>query len=392
MPSPAISVVVLHAKQPLGADLLAAFPPERFDVHVLTSGDGGPPFRPGTPNVAPVETVALVDWEAWAQRLARTLDRPPEIVANDEYCLEACAALRAATGAAPRHPAGLARYRDKVAMKEALAAAGVDVPPHVKLDPVPAAAGVAADRLAATLGLPLVVKPRREANNRGVEVIAHADALCAWLTAHAGRSGWQAEAFVAGRQCHANALVVDGRIAPLLVGEYTDSLLALGECQPVGSVTLAPDDPAVAAGERLNERALAALGTDGRFVVHTEFVLTADGRTVFLEAAARAPGALVSEVAALHTGVHLEQANLRMQAGEPPPRSRSTGLHAAWMWFPTPAGGGTPSVRQLRLRSDFRLQMLPAGTPLAAGLVAWNRDLTTLRADLAELRADPPLA
>lgn len=383
-----VLVVVLQAMQPLGADLLASFPAEDFDVRVLTSGEGPAPFRPGTANLAPVEAAARDAWEQRLRDLARQHEGRIELVTNDEYCLLDCAALRAALCLPARHPAGLEAYRDKVAMKERVAAVGVDVPRHVALG---AGGAATADRLIAELELPLVVKPRREANNRGVEVIAERAHLAAWLTGRDGLGDWQAEAFVAGRQCHANALVEDGRITPLLVGEYTDSLLALGRGAPVGSITLAADDAATHAGVRLNERVLAALGTDGRFVVHTEFVLTTDGRAVLLETAARAPGALVSEMAALHVGVHLEQANLRAQAGAPSPRPRATGLHAAWVWFPTAPDAGV-TVRRPQLRSDYRLQLLPAGSPLGASLVAWNADAAALRADLADLHAHPVTA
>jgi biotin carboxylase len=374
-----VRVVVLHARQPILVDLLETFPPDRFDVSVLTDAEPAEVFRRGTPNVAPIVRAPRAEWH---ERIAAG-GGAVEIVTNDEYCTVECARLRERAGLARRHPAALAAYRDKVAMKSVLARAGVDVPRHVALDAAPA---VSADALVAELGLPLVVKPREESNNRGVEVIADRARLDAWLAERDGLGGWEAEEFVAGRALHANALVVDGAVTPMLVGEYTSSLLGLGWGRPVGSVTVA--GPLAAVGHELNERVVAALGADGRFVVHTEFVLTEDGRAVVLETAARAPGALVSEMAALHVGVQLEKAHLRVQAGEPAPAPRATGQHAAWMWFPFPPQG-PERLHRPALRSDYRLQLLPEGTFLAAGLLLWNADPEALRADLADLEREP---
>jgi hypothetical protein len=138
----------------------------------------------------------------------------------------------------------------------------------------------------------------------------------------------------------------------------------------------------------LNERVIRALGADGRFVVHTELVLTESGRAVVLESAARAPGALVSEIAAIHAGVQLEKVNLRLQAGEAAPRPQPTGQHAAWLWFPT-SGRVPDRARRAALRSDHRLQIMPTGTFPAASYMAWGTDREALGRDLSALLAHP---
>jgi biotin carboxylase len=389
MREPGGVVVVLHARQVIGVDLLEVFPPERFEVCVLTSAREREVFRPGTPNIAAIRSLPREAWGAWVRSLAGEGARV-ELVSNDEYCVEDCAALRALLGARARHPEDLTGYRDKVVMKTRLRAAGVDVPPFASLDPVPAASPEAIERLLAALGLPVVVKPRQDSNNRGVEILADRPALATWLAAHTGLAGWQVESHVAGRMLHANALVQEGVLTPLLVGQYTDSLLALGAGRPVGSITLAADDDGVRAGEELNAAVVGALGGRGSFVIHTEFVLTPGGRSVLLETAARAPGALVSEMAALHCGVHLERAGLRVQAGEAVAAPRATGQHALWMWFPRgeSAAGIEASpevVRRPELSSDYRLQVFPGRSAIGASLLAWNRDLRSLRDDLAAI-------
>lgn len=370
-------VVVLQSVQPIGSDLSAAFPTELFEARILTSGRIDGAVRPGVSATVPVEATPL---EQWAQRLREiAAGGPVELVTNDEYCLEVCATLRRELGLPPRLEMPLAPYRDKVLMKEALTAAGVAVPAFLSLEPVPPASEAAAEEILGALGPRIVVKPRREANNRGVAAIDSRAMLERWLEAHAGEGDWEAESFLEGTLFHANAVVQDGRVRPLLVGEYVGSPLALEGGGSIGSITIAPETAVAEQGQALNRQVVEALGGNGRFVVHTEFVCEPSGRLVFLETAARAPGALVSEMAALHVGVHLEQLNLRLQAGEAPQVPAPTGMFGAWLWFPR---SEESDARPPAPRCEHRLETLPAGSPIAYSLLAWGPDLERLREEV----------
>jgi biotin carboxylase len=370
-------VVVLHLVQPIGSDLGAAFPPERFELRILSGGPPEDAIRPWVPATVPVEVAAP---ERWATRLREiACDASLELVTNDEYCLEHCAALRRELGLPPRLEMPLAPYRDKVVMKTALAAAGVAVPAFMALEPVPAPTAVVVGEILGALGSRIVVKPRREANNRGVAAINSPAELGHWLRAHAGESGWEAETFLDGTIFHANALVQDGEVRPLLVGEYVGSPLALESGGAIGSMTIPWEARAARQGRRLNRQVVEALGGSGRFVIHTEFVREPSGRVVFLEAAARAPGGLISESAALHVGVHLEQLNLRVQAGDAARRPTPTGMFAGWLWFPRSEEGGRPPPA---LGCEHRLAALPRSSPLAFSLLAWDPDPVRLHEEL----------
>jgi hypothetical protein len=383
--APAKTVVVLHAKQAIGPGLAAAFLAyDRFRVLIWTSGDVAWVFRDG---VQP-HGVAIEPLPAGAADRLREAARegPIEVVTNDEYCLRPCADLRAALGLPPRLPPDLEAWTDKVCMKDRLRTAGIATPDFVSLDPVPEPPeGL---RSADGLGLPLVVKPRRESNNRGIGVLRSRAELASWLEEHRGQAGWEAESFVEGRLHHANALVVDGRVAPVQVAVYTAPLLAFNEGRPAGGVTLPEDHPDAVAGRSLNAGVLRALGGRGSFVVHTEFFVTRAGEAVFLETAARAPGALVSEMAEIHAGVHLERASFLLQAGEAPPQPRPGGRHAAWLWFPDPRVLPGRGAVGRRLRSEHTLEVQRVGPYfMPAGLLAWNVDHGCLLRDVEEAQA-----
>jgi hypothetical protein len=230
--------------------------------------------------------------------------------------------------------------------------------------------------------LPVVVKPRREANNRGIEILESVEELNAWLRTHAGKKGWHTEAFVTGKLCHANALVMNGAVVPIQVGMYTSPLLALNTGRPAGSFTLPDASPVAIAGRRLNTDVIKVLGADGAFVVHTEFFITPHGDPILLEAAARAPGALVSEIAVLHAGIHLEEANFSLQIGEMVATPAQTGVYAGWLWFPDPRILAREKAGPLPLSSDYRLQRQVS--PVPAALLAWNRDFDQLLLDLTQ--------
>ena len=360
-------VFVLHSRQPLTTDPAEAFPPDRFAVVVLTDADPATVLREDVE--ASVEQVVHAGQDEW-ESIVRSAPGA-EVVSNDEYCLVECARLRAATGLPARHPAHLDGYRDKVLMKRRLEAAGVPVPRHLTFEPAVTSSRATADRVVATVGLPAVVKPRREANSRGVEVLADVDAVLGWLARHDGESGWQVEEFVDGPLGHVNALVRHGEVHPVQVGRYLGPLLGFDRGRVLGGWTLPAETPEAAAAHELNERVVAALGSDGEFVVHTEFATTPDGRLVVLETAARAPGAAVSELARVHAGVQLEVAHLRLQAGLPVAApDRTSGRHAAWLWLPVMPGqrsAGTPSARSGHRQRRCRAHAVRARTRCSRG-------------------------
>lgn len=391
-------VLVLHSRQPLTTNPADAFPPEEFEVVVLTDADPATVLREDVE--ASVGQVVHAGRDEWESVVRSAPAGAVEVVSNDEYCLAQCARLRAATGLPARHPAHLDGYLDKVLMKHRLEAAGVPVPRHLAFEPAVTASRAAADRVVATVGLPAVVKPRREANSRGVEVLVDAGAVLGWLARHDGETGWQVDEFVDGPFGHVNALVRQGDVRPVQAGRYLGPLLGLDQGRVLGGWTLPHDTPEAMAAHELNERVVRALGSDGEFVVHTEFATAPDGRLVVLETAARAPGASVSELARVHAGVQLEVAHLRLQAGLPVPEpDRTSERLGAWLWVPVMPGqrwGGMPEVVR-GLGSDVEVHVRRAGSDgnlgtageLGAAVLLTNTDPGALAHDVDGLLRAP---
>lgn len=327
-----VVVVVLHSYQLLGAGLRRALPADRFDVRIITSGNVDRVFRSDLPrNAASIRRVSV----DWSRDVPLELIPPgAEIVTNDEGCALACARLRAARNLPARLPHDLSAYCNKVTTKQRLRVAGVPAPDFVTLDLAGPAPERAADDIARRLALPLVVKPETGGYNEGVAIIDSRNQLESWLANHAGEAGWEAERFARGRLLHANALVADGGIVHVQVGAYTNAPIDSSNGQGLGSVTLPAQHPLYKLGISWNERVISALGRDGRFVVHTELFADDDGQVQVVDVAARAPGALVSDISAIHTGINLEAASFELQLGISPGKPTETGVFAGWLWSP----------------------------------------------------------
>ncbi|PWK84943.1 hypothetical protein C8D88_107150 [Lentzea atacamensis] len=380
------TIVALQSKQPFTVAPAVAFPSGEFDVVVLTDGPADAVLREDVTGPAPEITV--LDREKWLAHLG--FEGPVEVVTNDEYCLAECARLRAELGLAARHPERPAAYLDKVVMKRLLAAGGVRVPRFHAFEPVVTAQ--AAEALVEEIGLPAVAKPRQEANSRGITILRTPRDVRDWLAAHDGETGWQADEFVDGTLHHVNAVVRDGEVTPVLVGRYLGPLLGLDAGRILGGVT-EQESPFTAAAHELNERVVRALGSQGSFVVHTEFAVNPDGELVVLEVAGRAPGALVPELARLHAGVNLEVVSLRMQAGLPVPEPVQQDLQAAWLWPPVMPGkrfhepgpdlSGLTSEHEVHVRKAGREGNQGESGVIGASVLLWHRDPAQLAEDVA---------
>lgn len=352
-------VVVLHSIQPLTTDVRAI----SDAVTVLTDASPGSVVRAGTPPPPDIEAAPSSEWVHLIS--GRPAATHPEVISNDEFCLERLARARHDLHLAPVTPTGLAGYLDKVLMKERLNAAGIQVPAWRTIDHVHDAL-TDTDPLPA-VGYPVVAKPRIGANSRGVRVINNPTQWAAWVHDRAAQDDWQVEAFIAAPMCFVDALIVDGTYQPVLVGRYLGGLLPTPGVSVLGAISVPRTDPLWQRAIALGEQVAHTLGQDGRFATHLEFFDT-DPRATVMEVCARAPGALVSEMARVTAGSNLETAHLRAQAGLPTPAFTDTGTHAAWISIlarPDQTYLGPPP-----LSSTIEVHQLPAPTTTGRSVAA----------------------
>jgi hypothetical protein len=179
-------------------------------------------------------------------------------------------------------------FRDKVRMKEVLAAAGVRVP-HFARARTPQEVRDAASRI----GYPLIVKPVAGAGSADTYTIRAAQDLARALELVRHVPEVSVEEFIEGEEFTFDTISSQGEILFENVGWYRPKPLdaRLNEWISPQCICLRDlDAPDIAKGRALGRAVLRALGFESGFS-HMEWFLTPAGEAVFGEIGARAPGA-----------------------------------------------------------------------------------------------------
>jgi biotin carboxylase len=179
-------------------------------------------------------------------------------------------------------------FRDKVLMKERVAAAGVPVPRTAR-----ARTRSEIVAFAERVGFPIVVKPTSGAGSADTWRANDAAELSAVLDRVRHVTECAVEEFVTGQEYTFETVCIDGRPVFTSVALYVPNTLVARQNEWVSPIILAlrdPDSPEVAMGPALGHRALAALGMGTGFT-HMEWFKRPDGTAVFGEIACRPPGA-----------------------------------------------------------------------------------------------------
>jgi hypothetical protein len=241
----------------------------------------------------------------------RRIDR---IVALDDFDVETAALLREHLRVAGMGETTARYFRDKLAERMKARNFGILVPDFVHTvndDQIQA--------FAAATPLPWILKPRSQAAAIGMKKIERADELWPALEALGDRrSFYVLERFVAGDVFHVDAIVWDKAVVFQAMHRYGQPPFEVAHGGGIFTTTsVAKQDPAWAALERINRDVLTTFGIV-RGVTHTEFIRSAaDGRFLFLETSARVGGAFIVDLVEAESGVNLWREWARLEiAGE----------------------------------------------------------------------------
>lgn len=326
------------------------------------------------------------------------------VVGADDETVALAAAIAGRLGLAHDPVAALAATRDKLRQREILADAGLPVPrfARCRLDEAPAA-------VAARVGLPCVLKPRRLSASRGVmraDDVAGLGAamrrLAALLASPAvGACGeWAetavAEAFVPGREVALEGMLHEGRLRVLALFDKPDPLDG-----PTFEETLyvTPSRQPAAAQAALADtvqRATRALGL-ARGPVHAELRIAGEAPWL-IEVAARPIGGLCSRVLRFDGGRSLEELTLMSALGRDPGGIAREAGAAGVMMVPVPGAGvvervegvaeaaAVPGIDQVVVTAHpgERLTPFPEGSRYPGFLFARGATPDTVEAALRE--------
>ncbi|MEC7949609.1 MAG: ATP-grasp domain-containing protein [Myxococcota bacterium] len=235
-----------------------------------------------------VRVARSLDAQAMADAVRLLPERPGRLLGMLEQLQLPLAEARAALGIPGMGPAAALAFRDKDRMKQVLAAAGLPVARHRRLESLDAGRDAAA-----ALGFPLILKPVAGVGSRSTFRISDDDDLRAAL-AHLQPSPSrpvQVEEFVVGVERTLEMVFVDGRPVWWSGTRYHPSPLRVLENRWMQYTVTLPAEPCApwTAFAPTAAAALQALGLRTG-LAHMEWFETPDGRFVIGEVGARPPG------------------------------------------------------------------------------------------------------
>jgi biotin carboxylase len=243
--------------------------------------------------------------------MARThpIDR---IVALDEFDMENVAALREHLRIPGMGLTTMRYFRDKLAMRGRAQDSGILVPEFVHV--------LNYDNLKSFMARvkpPWLLKPRSQASGIGMKKIHEAGELWPWLEQLGDeQSFFLLEQFVPGDVFHVDSIVSERKVVFAEVHMYGKPPLDVSHQGGIFTTRTLPRTSSESkALLKLNRTLIEALGLV-RGVTHAEFLRAhEDGKTYFIEIAARVGGAYISDVIEAATGVNLWREWARIEVG-----------------------------------------------------------------------------
>ncbi len=259
-------------------------------------------------------------------------DHIDRVISVSQYEAMEAAQIRRALGVEGETPEQVHIVNDKVAMKAAVAAAGLRVPRFVGC--YEALTSSSAD--AAPWAGKTVLKPVDGTASKDVLVFpTYADAISAIAGQSTGLEGldpgrFQLEEYVEGPIFHFDGLMLAGDPVAIVANKYLGTCLEFAQGIPQGSTQL--DDDGGRCGVALEY--LRAVGIrNGPF--HLELIEAIDG-LVFLEVAARSGGGGIKDTFRLATGIDMVAAGLAISLDRSP-----LDVNPLKQWFETTSGDRT---------------------------------------------------
>jgi biotin carboxylase len=327
------AVVILPTSSYRATDFLEAA--ESLGIDLVVASEKPPPFDMGDRYLQ----IDCSDPEAAAEAIAELGENVPidGVVAADDQGVMVAAHANAILGLKGNPPGAAAATRDKLLMRNRLAASEIDQPRFTALAP-----GDGAQAAAVEVGFPLVLKPRDRSASQGVIRVDRPEDL--QPTADRIRSivgenaTLLAESFAPGAEIAVEGLLTDGELEVLAVFDKPDT--SSGPFFPE-TLFITPSrlsETALVEVERMAAAAVDALGlTSGP--VHIE--LRVEGRRArVIEVAARSIGGLCSR--SLHFGLMgttLESLILRNAIGSGRKNLRREPVASGVLMIPTPETG-----------------------------------------------------
>ncbi len=240
-----------------------------------------------------LQVPSILDEEDVFRRVMSWGRRFDRIEANWEPVTLLAARLREAMGIPGMSVDTVVGFRDKVVMRDRVAAAGLRIPRTVRV-----ASREQAWKASEEVGFPLILKPVDGAGSADTWKVSSKEDLDGILARLGHRAEASCEEFIEGTEYTYETICVNGRPAYESVCVYAPNALDARKNEWISPIIQSIrdlDDPRVRDGIALGRSVLSALGMGTGFT-HMEWFRTPKGEAVFGEIACRAPGACMVDL------------------------------------------------------------------------------------------------
>ncbi len=291
-------------------------------------------------------------------------------------------------------------FRDKVLMKDALGKANIRLPKYKKfVSEHDSKIDLLFENLKTEFKLPFVIKPTKLLGGAGVEIIHSLKELGGALKNTSSHMEYEVEEFISGTLYHCDTIRQNGKTLFAVCCQYTNPNFDFQLGKSVISFPLENKDPIVKRIFSFNESVLDTLdfhtGTS-----HHEMFIKDSGEIVFLEIAARSPGAVVTPMYKKEYGIGFEDIAFKIEMQIPftlpdSPLSMEIKTHYLSGIFPMIPG----VVKELlipNIKSQHKIKWLvDIGSEMSgckglrdisASIEAWNDDHEILENDFEILK------
>lgn len=359
------AVVILPSHTYRATDFVKAA--ESLGMDLIVASEQPPPFEMGDRYLQ----IDCSDPRSAAQSIAALGETSPidGVVAADDQGVMVAAHASSLLGLTGNPPDAASATRDKLAMRNRLAASEVDQPLFAALRP-----GESSTEVVSGVGFPAVIKPLDRSASQGVIRVDRPQDVKPTVDRIRGIVGPDAsllvESFVPGAEIAVEGLLGEGELTVLAIFDKPDA--STGPYFPE-TLFVTPSrlpDASIAEAERVATAAIRSLGLFWG-PVHVELRI-ADGRARVIEVAARSIGGLCSRSLNFGLmGTTLESLILRNAMGQTRTRLRREQVASGVLMIPTPESGvlaqvrGEAEVREIEGITGMDFTIRPGGRVVA---------------------------
>ena len=248
-------------------------------------------------------------------------------------------------------------FRNKILMKEMLLKNNIRVPAYVSLNDLDSnESEVVYENIVTQIGSPFIVKPILGASSLHTAKIENYKQFLTWNdSVNKVTHPFEAEEYIEGKFYHCDSFVKAGEIVFAEVCEYLTTCLdyANGNTS-LGSIVLPNRDKIRNAIIEFNKKVIDILNPPD-CALHHELFVTHEGEIIFLEIAARPPGAIAVSILEKNFGINLYEISLRNELGEDLCFQSKNNPYHGWLYVVLPQGK-IKSIRQPELKSHFHIE------------------------------------